>query len=140
MPALHNARAIASSRVSHSPLQLLDKDSGWVVAYHGTRATPKIIASIVREGFKARATPSPMAHQPLFQPVFRPAPLLPSRLLQIRGGATAPLNGAAHGTGVYCSPTVEYAKEYPQAGWRRKALLKAGTRDLAGHPHCCSFH
>ena len=49
---------------------LLDKNSGWAVAYHGTRASPAAIASIVREGFK------------------------------VNGGAAAPENGNAHGTGV----------------------------------------
>tara|TARA_B110001452_G_scaffold217191_1_gene188675 strand:+ start:77 stop:847 length:771 start_codon:yes stop_codon:yes gene_type:complete len=81
--------------------QLLDKDSGWVVAYHGTRASPEVVAGIVRDGFK------------------------------VRGGAAVAPNGAAYGSGVYCSPTVEYAKEYAA-----KQPLRSSDGDFLVVFHC----
>ena len=60
----------------------LDKESGWVVAYHGTRAKPEVIKGIIRNG------------------------------LRIRGGGDKAINGQKYGPGIYCTPTVEYALTY----------------------------
>ena len=60
----------------------LDKDSGWHVAYHGTRGKPKVLKSIVENGFK------------------------------IRGGKRTARNGEVHGPGIYCSPVVSKAQQY----------------------------
>ena len=60
----------------------LQKESGWPVVYHGTRARPCIVRGIVREGFK------------------------------IRGGKETAHNGSRYGQGVYCTPDPAYAVQY----------------------------
>ena len=54
----------------------------WPIVYHGTRAQPSIIRSIIRDGFK------------------------------IRGGKDIAHNGQRYGAGIYCSPDPEYAVCY----------------------------
>eukprot|EP00929_Paragymnodinium_shiwhaense_P121071 TRINITY_DN93187_c0_g1_i1.p1 TRINITY_DN93187_c0_g1~~TRINITY_DN93187_c0_g1_i1.p1 ORF type:complete len:206 (+),score=22.94 TRINITY_DN93187_c0_g1_i1:57-674(+) len=61
-----------------------EEEGGWPVVYHGTRAVPANIRSIIRKGFK------------------------------LRGGRHKPHNGAKFGDGIYCSPDPEYAKRYAE--------------------------
>mmetsp|Transcript_106723 Transcript_106723/g.188998 ORF Transcript_106723/g.188998 Transcript_106723/m.188998 type:complete len:510 (+) Transcript_106723:42-1571(+) len=60
----------------------LDKENGWPVAYHGTAAEPTTIKDIIRGGLK------------------------------IRGGKERALHGERYGSGVYCSPDVDFAMRY----------------------------
>ena len=60
----------------------LDRDTGWQIAFHGTRARPADIASIIRDGFK------------------------------VRGGHSKARHGEMFGPGIYCTPDVEFAKTY----------------------------
>ena len=60
----------------------LSRKAGWPIVYHGTRARPCIIRSIVREGFK-------------------PA-----------GGKAEAFNGSRFGSGIYCSPNSRFAASY----------------------------
>lgn len=62
--------------------QWLGKDNGWPVVYHGTRARPTYMHSIVREGFK------------------------------VKGGKEAAINGEVFGSGIYVTPDPEYAQRY----------------------------
>ena len=58
------------------------KKNEWAIVYHGTRARPTYIQSIIRNGF------------------------------MIRGGKESATNGERFGEGVYCSPDPEYAVRY----------------------------
>lgn len=72
----------SSDETSSDEDEWLDRDDGWHVAYHGTRAKRCVIRRIIRSGLK------------------------------IRGGRAAALNGTAHGEGIYCSPDVKHAARY----------------------------
>ena len=58
------------------------KKQRWPIVYHGTRARPTYIQSIIRDGFK------------------------------VRGGKDSAVNGEVFGEGIYCSPDPEYAVRY----------------------------
>lgn len=59
-----------------------DPHDGWEVVYHGTQARGDVLRDIVDNGLK------------------------------VQGGKATARNGARHGRGLYCSPSLEFAAKY----------------------------